>query len=335
MIGWLASNRVLKLPPSMFKQEATPSELRRREMFLGKLLTFASAATDETPTVRCWSELSLKRALLTVRRRMDSPPRTSGDGLLRYLEEVCLVQTIPTQKPPGKAKSPVFYLLDVEAGGTAPSVDPLELLQAHHPAGVVCYFSALAIHDLTTQPPSSHHLAIPQSKRGSSTQPTRTLKPRVASAGAPRSGPNPLGTPVFLYGGLTYFISRRTFPLAHVQSRYVNSRTIVRYTTLEQTLLDTLHKPQRCGGPEVIFEAWERAVELLDERRLLDCLESTGSRPSQRRLAAMLATLDYRIRLPRLAEKLAPGVEPDDQEIPLLPGVASTRVDPRWAVQVP
>jgi predicted transcriptional regulator of viral defense system len=35
---------------------------------------------------------------------------------------------------------------------------------------------------------------------------------------------------------------------------------MVRITTLEQTLLDTLHRPLSCGGPPIVIEAWEHTA---------------------------------------------------------------------------
>ena len=46
--------------------------------------------------------------------------------------------------------------------------------------------------------------------------------------------------------------------------RAYGPRAQIRITTLEQTLLDSLYKPFLCGGPEVVFEAWQDAVDRLD-----------------------------------------------------------------------
>ena len=60
--------------------------------------------------------------------------------------------------------------------------------------------------------------------------------------------------------------------------------------TLEQTLLDSLYKPFLCGGPEVVFEAWQEAVgsRRIDEERLLTYLRAMNYPATTRRLAVML-----------------------------------------------
>ena len=52
-----------------------------------------------------------------------------------------------------------------------------------------------------------------------------------------------------------YTTRREAHRVVGVQTRYVNEKSRYRVTTLEQTLVDTLHRPHSCGGPAVVFEA--------------------------------------------------------------------------------
>ena len=144
-----------------------------------------------------------------------------------------------------------------------------------------------------------------------------------------------MGTLAFTHDGLPYFTSRRRFPLTKVQTRYLNARTIVRTTTIEQTLLDTLHRPQRCGGPEVVCESWERGLSLIDEGALAACLRLPEGHVLVRRVGAMLAHLGHRPQNDDLRGVLLPGGKDDDAPIALLPGIQYSRVDPTWRVLVP
>lgn len=319
----------------MPRQRADLDEVRRRERLLADLLRLASAATREMPTARCWSASGLKAAIRQIREQMENPPRTSDDGLLTFLQEIRLLHAVAVKPPRGSRSFPRFYVLDIQAGEDEPTVDPLELLQAQHADGVICYFSALVLHGLTSQPPSSHHLALPQPRKASTNAPTPPAEGGAQGAERGRSDRNPLGTLVFTYDDLPYFTSRRSFPLTDVQTRYVNPRTIVRSTTVEQTLIDTLHRPQRCGGPEVVFEAWERGLSLLDEGALASCLRVTTSLILVRRVGAMLAFLSHGTRSTELRDVLVPEASDDEPAIALLPGIQYGRLDPIWRVLVP
>ena len=80
-----------------------------------------------------------------------------------------------------------------------------------------------------------------------------------------------------------------------VQDRRYGPRGRFRITTYEQTLLDTLHKPQNCGGPAVVLEAWQEATisGRLDEQRLLSYLTQMDYPSTSRRLGAMLQLMNY------------------------------------------
>ena len=75
-------------------------------------------------------------------------------------------------------------------------------------------------------------------------------------------------------------------------------------TTLEQTLLDTLHKPWSCGGSSVVFEAWERGVPLLDEERTAEYLMKIGRFDLTRRGGYMLDNNNYSPVDPKLCKLL-------------------------------
>jgi predicted transcriptional regulator of viral defense system len=147
---------------------------------------------------------------------------------------------------------------------------------------------------------------------------------------------NPLGVLAFTYQGTEYFVTRRAPRLAPgIQTRYLDERTIIRITTIEQTLLDTLHKPQRAGGPEVIFEAWRSRASELDEDLLASYLRAMSDAPSVRRTGAMLDLLGYKVTSDALKSVLTKTNPPLDRPISLLAGIDYQRLDPAWSVLTP
>ncbi|MFT3882954.1 MAG: hypothetical protein QM703_25270 [Gemmatales bacterium] len=77
----------------------------------------------------------------------------------------------------------------------------------------------------------------------------------------PWNKPNLLGEWLFTYKGLRYYKTTKENRLVPgIQTRFLNPTSIVRITSLEQTLLDTLHRPLSCGGPAVVMEAWEQGI---------------------------------------------------------------------------
>lgn len=281
-------------------------------------------------TARCWSRNDLYTLFARTVAKTDLPEEFSNtEGFLAYLGEVGWVSKVALDQltkagPPGG-----FYLLDPSAVATGTPPDPLELLQAYQSAGVICYFSALAYHSLTTQLASHHHIANPclpvQSQDGDPCQTTH--RHAAGTTGSGGGGPqrenatqeaadsgstairrkrNPLGTEVFTYQGIPCYLHRRRSNLLQgAQVRDVDARTRLRITSREQTLLDTLQTPAACGGVAVVFEAWENGTLDLDEERLAERLQGLNHPLVFRRVGAMLERLGYRAgsRLQGLLQK--------------------------------
>jgi hypothetical protein len=327
------------------------------EGLLAGLAERLAAPTDEIPSARCVAKPTLIRELGAIRDRLAIPRfrRVSGTNLLQLLVRGGLAHPVPLDDL--RAGLPADRLYTVGIGVDPARLDPIELLQAHVPRGVVCYFTALGVHGLTTQLPSHHHIAqlttaradvpsrdVPAFRHDSAARTVDGTVPRggvLADAGPGQV--HPLGTREFAYGGLAYYVtSREASRVAGIQSRYLNDRTRFRITTLEQTLLDTLHRPHNCGGPPVVYEAWETGAERLNPERLAQLLERIGDPRLARRVGYMLdqyATSPS----PALAEVLSrarpsstgAGSSGDDTVVPLLPGVPSTAIDAHWGLAVP
>jgi predicted transcriptional regulator of viral defense system len=77
--------------------------------------------------------------------------------------------------------------------------------------------------------------------------------------------------------------------LVQTQWRFVHELSRIRVTSLEQTLLDTLHRPLNCGGAAVVFEAWDTGADRLDHDKLATLLHRINDLRLTRRVAYMLS----------------------------------------------
>ena len=165
-------------------------------------------------------------------------------------------------------------------------------------------------------------------------QPERTAS---AASRAPRGW-----TLLFHCQGVPYYSTRRLVHLVPgIQTRDFGPRSRIRITTLEQTLLDTLYKPFDSGGPEVVFEAWQEAVDSrrVDEERLVEYLRAMNFPATTRRLGAMLELvgLSPSNKLRQLLEVSQEKIERQSPyaSISLLPGVAYQNLNASWLVKTP
>jgi predicted transcriptional regulator of viral defense system len=250
-----------------------------------------------------------------------------------WLQEIGLLAAIAVdhvqEKPSSRTR---FYSFDI-AKTPSSHASPLELLQAYSSEGVVCYFTAIAFHSLSTQPPVHHHIAIPTEACA------RSTIPRAAKR-LPAASRNPLGTRLFSYDGMPFYkTSREKRLLPGVQSRYIGPAAVIRIANLEQTLLDALHRPLACGGPSVVFEAWERGLERMNEDRLADYLTSMNHRPIAQRLGYMLDDLEYRpgSNLRNVLDRYLSQLDPADSSLyqQLFPGVEYGNLKHPWLVYGP
>ncbi len=302
------------------------------------------AARLEHPThilqsVRCIARPALVEILLTVRDELAIPghKRVTATTLLEVLRDAGIAHIVPLQDRAKDVRVDRLYAIGF--GGASTDLDPVELLQAHEPDGVVCYFTALALLGLTTQLPAHHHIArlVKAVVTSGAAAVTPALDPtaEVGPARAPAAQPS-LGSRAFSYQGIPYYTTRReAHRVIGVQTRYINEKSRYQVTTLEQTLVDTLHRPHSCGGPAVVFEAWGAAGDQLDGPRLAALVRAIGDERLARRVGYMLSQFApahvESVRVLVLASRTATG--PD--VIPLLTGIPQTSIDSTWGVGVP
>jgi hypothetical protein len=313
---------------------------RQKSAFQAELLRRIAVATEEFPTVRCWSARKfrgllghLRSSLLDERIISSSFPRT--DALLDWLISTGLVFPLPVAPSTTVQAETQFYLVEVGAGPQS-VVSPFELLQAFQPQGIVSFFSALSFHGLTTQPPPFHHTAIPTPRPPGLPEERPVTETSPSPTAAPRR--DPLGSHAFTHDGLRYYSTKRYRDLVPgIQTQILDPRIHLRVTDLEQTLLDTLMQPDACGGQSVIFEAWGNLDRARPER-LAGYVRGLTLPVLTRRLGALLNLTGITPPaplLPVLAEARRRFASAPGPQVPLFRGQPGTRLDPEWNVLTP
>lgn len=314
--------------------------LSKQELFFEKVLAefsikFSSPSTDILST-RCISKSALLRHLISIRDEIKFPgyKRISGKDILFRLERSRIVHPISTLEPDTGKEQNNFYLLGLTTDESL--VDPIELLQALEPSGVICYFTALEFYGLTTQTPSHHHIAkLVQS----SLEAKDKDKYKNDIAGKNRIF-DPLGNKKFIYEGISFYITNRAENLVPgVKERFLNDKSRFRITSLEQTLLDTLHKPFSCGGSSVVFEAWKNAIGKIKNDLVFEYLNKINNDALSCRVGYMLQIMDFNIKdeLCVYLNSVKSSIKKDKPEfaISLLPGLDYHQINQEWFVRVP
>jgi hypothetical protein len=288
--------------------------------------------TETLPSTRCIARPALADLIRESQSVLDLPKSRllSATAILEQLQDARVIRAVALQDPAHTVGRDRLFAVGL--GVDPEGLHPFELLQAHAPDGVICYMSAVAAHELTSQPVTQHHIARPE------TAPTRVavvdesvLTTTVRSSTPSETRPHPAGRPAFVFQGIPYFVTRRDPRyLQSFQRRALNQSSQYRVTSLEQTLLDTLHRPMRCGGPAVVFEVWDNAAEQLRPERMRDLILRIGDPLLARRAGYQLE--QQRGDIDPAVHALA---SVDRAPVSLLHGIPYTNLNARWQVLVP
>jgi predicted transcriptional regulator of viral defense system len=309
----------------------------RWEVLLRTLGDRVSVASEKNLTTRCWKLSTLRREIRAITKSNQEVLRTTfppAHGVIEQLKRMGLIHSIKVQSP-NDAELIDFLLLDMEAGKGEP-IYPLELLQAYLPDGVVCFFSAINYYELTTQVVAHHHVARLNPPKAKNSLAAVDVTKQTGEA----VERNPLGTEIFHFEEVGYYLNKRDASLvAGVQFRVVSPRCWLRITTLEQTLLDALMQPVRCGGEAVALEAWETGAKLIDLDRMAEHLAKIQRDDLDRRVGAVLEMLGVDFAASTLEQRLnsvrSQLMTQDFPEIPLLAGFEFSELNKTWKVRTP
>lgn len=301
------------------------------ELFESLIDAFGHEVDKPTPElggVRCIS----RRTFGHVWKRMKvahaplQRSHLSTADALGLLVDAGLLTAVQATEEETRSNLDTLYI--VGWGVSQSDLDPLDILTALEPSGIICYFSAFALHGLTTQVPTHHHVA---------TLVDRPLPADVVGGAASNAGKQRLGALRARINGLPYYSTQRTARLvAGVQRRTLSPWLVVRCTTVAQTLIDGVMRAFSCGGPAVVIEAWEQAAEVTKAETLIDLAAQIGHPPVARRVGYMIemtAGLCEQVSAVQLDRLFPAGQEATP--IPLFPGLTPRSTNARWQVQVP
>lgn len=286
------------------------------------------APTPELGGIRCISRRTFGRFWKRMKAEHEPLRKAwlSTADALSSLVDAGLLERVPgTEGMTGRSLDTLYL---VGWGVTPADLDPLEVVTALEPAGIVCYFSAFALHGLTTQMPTHHHVA---------TLVDRPLPASVVPAAGQGTGAPRLGTLRVRVNGIPYYSTQRTAQLvAGVQRRTLAPWLVVRCTTIAQTLIDGAMRPYSCGGASVVLEAWEQAAEVTTVEELIELAVQIGHPVVSRRVGYLIESVaGFGERVPAAQlERLHPAGQ-ESPPISLFPGVAARTTDARWQLLVP
>lgn len=303
-----------------------PEEIQAIPRLMDALREQLTFARQSLPSSRCLPHAKLVELVQLAKSKVDSPVlrRFSAVQLIRLLQDGGIVKSIPLHQG---VSAKVVRLYAVGFEPTDLAIPSAELLQAHMPEGVLCYFSAIELHELSTQPAPHYHIA--QLRRASAKAEERV----IGRSSVDR--PLPLGTLEFSYGGVGHYVTRRdSTNLRSFQRRQLSPYCVVRVATIEQTLLDCLHRPHSVGGAAVVFEAWESAVKRALPEKIFDLANQIGDREMIRRAGYMLERFFPNTgAVERARQAVGPCL---DEVLPsLLPGIPFSRINKAWGLRTP
>lgn len=320
------------------KKSALKSD--KLSIIVKKLSSKLSKPTPLLPSVEWISESCIIHLLIDARDELNLPKSDTGKEMLNMLTDSSLAKKLVIHDVPSGKNPHVVYCL--EFGGVT-EISPAELLlstQSDFSKAAICYFTAIQHHELSSQIPSHHHIAkFKKMDRLSAKERLPFLQKHNNNSNTYNIKKPSLGTLLFHYEDTPYYETSRDNSLAPgVQEVLLRPSLLARVTTLEQTLLDTLHKPWSCGGPAVIFEAWENGTPLIDEKLLLSYLKKINRFDVDLRVGYMLAQFNPSLKKTELtirftsAKKYA--TQNNVSSLSLLPNVPCNTYNEAWGLYV-
>lgn len=319
---------------------STKDKLSNQALFFEKVLAeFAdlfSSPSAEILSTRCISKKLLLKNLINIRDKLAFPgnKRISGTNILLHLERTRIVSPIATFDPKMNEIQDQFYLVGITSNEN--NVDPIELLQALEPKGVICYFTALEFYGLTTQIPTHHHIA--KLVQYAAEPKNKVDYTNIVSSKNRKY--DSFGNKKFIFEDIPFYVTKRDEALMPgIQERFLNDRTRFRITTIEQALIDTLHRPLSCGGAAVVFEVWENAVDKVNDNILFKYLSEINNLSLSCRVGYMLQIMNYDIKgdLVSFLDSAKNLIQNDKSKeaVSLLQGIDYQQLNEEWLIKVP
>jgi len=319
--------------------KTTPTFPPKWEDFLRSFTDRLSKTKSSLPCIRCLTKGTLIHLFKEIQKDLALPSTyPSGTKIIEHLISMGLATKVPVEETARPIPSKELFVIGI-FGSHNLEIDPLEMMQAYNLKGVICFFSALAHLNLTTQIPVHNHIASLIPKKIVDIARLTSVNDWAAPTDVSKTR-SKMGTPIFSYQNVPIYSTKRIInSIPGIKSRILSPWAIIRMTTIEQTLLDTLQYPLQCGGPEVVFEAWGKKIRNLRDDLILEYLKIINIPPLTRRLGAILDLFNHRpiSELYAYLEESRSNIfiQPEVPEIPILKGMFFSRLNSSWNVLIP
>jgi len=211
------------------------------------------------------------------------------------------------------------------------SIQAAEILHSIKNNGILCFFSAFEIYELTTQYAPYYHIADLHSISKPAVTHHVTSSTKVNENKKPR---NVLGTKEIIYNDVTYYLTRRNANnIISVKNLDIRG-TNIKIVSIEQCLIDCFLYNIKSGGINIITEVWETAINYFDQNCMLSILRKLNNFNLNRRIGFFFDYINYKTSSP-FNEYLTEASRMADGDIQLLSDSNFVNKNSKWNIWAP
>jgi len=229
----------------------------------------------------------LKKTIIAAKNELfsKSEDRITTKIIIDHLLNTSILHKVNTSYT--KNGTPFFYL------GFKNEIDliqPAEILHSINKEGVLCFFSAFEIYELTTQYAPYYHIAEQKNIFKDSTN--HTIQPNIKIKRKTRR--DILGTKEIVYNEIPYYLTRRNKQNI-LSVKYVDIRgTKIKIVSIEQCLIDCFLYDEKSGGINIITEVWENAINLFNSNTMFEILKKMNKNSLNRKIGFYFDYLNFK-----------------------------------------
>lgn len=253
------------------------------EQFISEILQ----RTSNGSIPECISYKALNKEITDIKNNLCLPElkRTTNSNLILHMINASVIHEINLDY--SKDNLRYFYIGLKKDMAT---LDPIELLSAFCPDGVLCFFSAMQYYELTTQFSPYYHIA-----KVNYTKIAPKQFQNIDQNGPEETIRSKNGIKYFSYKSTPYYLTNRNIKTIPGNKIIFFKGREYKIVTLEQLLIDCLLYPLKSGGFSVINEVWETASRYLKQSEILKILTEINRNDINQKTGYMLDLLDIKI----------------------------------------
>lgn len=250
---------------------------------LEKIISFLVTGSVNGDFLKIQSQPSLEKIITAARKTLFSKTdyrSTTTKEILTHLLNASIISVIEFDF--NRERKTYYYLGSKEEQN---NIQPAELLASIYRKGILCFFAAFEVYELTSQLSPYYHIAQQihikdRKKEFGETEQTR-------KADTPKTK-NPLGTKEVIYNNIPYYLTKRD------EKNIIGIREIdisgnkVGIVSLEQCLIDCFLYDKKSGGINIITEVWENAGNYINAESIINILNKINSSTLNRKIGFFL-----------------------------------------------